>query len=184
MSPQPSNNYPCSECIPLSPIRGLPFEPCKAIRRRKIYSVRKNSHILCKVDGFLIKNPDLSLHCVAKELKVPVLLTSKLRKQYDSFLLLSNWKKAIHSGHQSLLAPIKDQLLQNILGWESRRYQLTTKPLDSRLLNSSLLFVPKERQLKFLLCGVSFWGMDVYVALPLTLCSVIQRRQLVKQPTS
>ncbi len=92
-SPQHSNNYPSSGCIPMSPIiHGLHFQPCKAIRIRKRYSTREMLCILCKVDGVLSTNPDLSLCCVSKELKVPVSLISKWRKQQDSFLLLSIWK--------------------------------------------------------------------------------------------
>ncbi len=49
----------------MSPICGLRFEPCKAIRRRKIFYWEK-LHILCKIDGILSKNSDLSLHCVAR----------------------------------------------------------------------------------------------------------------------
>ncbi len=92
-SPWHSNDYPSSGCIPMSPKCGLHFQPCKVIRRRKRYSIREKLHILCKVDGVHSTNPDLLLRCVSKELKVPVSSISKWRKQYDSFLLLSNWKK-------------------------------------------------------------------------------------------
>jgi len=67
------------------------------------------------VDRIIHKHPNHSLQLAAKKVNLEVSLLSSWKKQYDRYLLLSNWtKKAIHPGGESILDPIEKELLQKI----------------------------------------------------------------------
>ncbi len=93
-SPKLAEDIPSPVNLSLSPVAAS-FNRSKIPKRRKQYSIKEKLHYFQKMDQIICKHPNQSLRLAGKKVNVEVSLLSRWKKQYDCYLLLSDWTKNI-----------------------------------------------------------------------------------------